>query len=396
MKQTVKKSDYELYTMNIPLSLRGKKKSSFITKELEKIHPCFSQQCCYDSKLRMKKGKFNSIVAVMDRVKLLEYKGKSKKGISLEGVQNVKFFEERKNFLLFGLIFFAFFLVLIFFNMPKKRITEIVENQTVLQNNIPLNEEILLSSYDWIEKIFFDVNEQMGVIGNFSFCIEPNALDDLNMKMSMEMKNVFPEKISEDLQNVIKDSLSTVSFQSEKPEFNLNLNLNCSAPKSGLKLTFDQMAEIRNCINQDCEILSEDLNENSFNLNVVDKNFCDLFVRLGKIQKDNNLQITKLNIVKGNLSHLISVAFYSCENEINKTELSLFGDFWNLFCEKSKSEKTVSTNKIKSIAPEKKIIEPVVQKNQNYGEKIGGVITKDGRKISYYRGADGKIKGVEE
>ena len=32
----------------------------------------------------------------------------------------------------------------------------------------------------------------------------------------------------------------------------------------------------------------------------------------------------------------------------------------------------------------------------NRAEKIGGIVTKDGRKISYYRLQDGKIRSVEE
>ena len=41
----VKKSDYENYSINLPFKfLLGKRRKKFIFKELEKLHPCFSDE----------------------------------------------------------------------------------------------------------------------------------------------------------------------------------------------------------------------------------------------------------------------------------------------------------------------------------------------------------------
>ena len=89
----VNKNDYELYLMNVPLTLFGKKRRQFIKRELEKVHPCFSEQFSFDSKRCIRKGKIQTLIAVMDKVKVLEYKRNKAAGLHLEGVKTAALFE---------------------------------------------------------------------------------------------------------------------------------------------------------------------------------------------------------------------------------------------------------------------------------------------------------------
>ena len=82
----VRKNDYELYLMNIPWTLLGKKRKQYIRRELEKVHPCFGEQYSFDSKTCIRKGKIQTLIAVMDKVKILEYRKNKRSGLHLEGV----------------------------------------------------------------------------------------------------------------------------------------------------------------------------------------------------------------------------------------------------------------------------------------------------------------------
>ena len=76
MKKTlVRTCDYDFYTMRLPFSvIRNRKRSVFVRRELEKRHPQFSEKCCADTKFRIRRGKLTAEVAVMDTLRLAEYR----------------------------------------------------------------------------------------------------------------------------------------------------------------------------------------------------------------------------------------------------------------------------------------------------------------------------------
>ncbi len=74
----LKDFDYEKYQLVLPYRfLFGRKRQRFIYSELEKMHPCFSSEFCFDSNMRKvsKKG-FVSDVMVIHKNKLAEYEAK--------------------------------------------------------------------------------------------------------------------------------------------------------------------------------------------------------------------------------------------------------------------------------------------------------------------------------
>lgn len=74
-KTLVRRHDYDFYTVRLPFSMiRKRERSLFVRRELEKRHPRFSEKCCTDTKWALRKGKLTAEVAVMDRVRLAQYK----------------------------------------------------------------------------------------------------------------------------------------------------------------------------------------------------------------------------------------------------------------------------------------------------------------------------------
>ena len=49
----IKKQDYERYEIVVPFSsLLGRRRKSFFSSELEKRHPCFSDEFAFDSNIK--------------------------------------------------------------------------------------------------------------------------------------------------------------------------------------------------------------------------------------------------------------------------------------------------------------------------------------------------------
>ena len=74
----LRKDDFEKYEVLLPFSAAlGKRRKKYLCSELEKMHPCFSDEFCFDSAVRKigKKG-ISADVLVMSKRKLAEYEGK--------------------------------------------------------------------------------------------------------------------------------------------------------------------------------------------------------------------------------------------------------------------------------------------------------------------------------
>lgn len=76
-KNVIQKKDYERYAVSIPFRvLLSRNRKRFLFGELEKLHPCFSDECSLESKIRLGKRGLVSDVVVMNSLKLSEYKAR--------------------------------------------------------------------------------------------------------------------------------------------------------------------------------------------------------------------------------------------------------------------------------------------------------------------------------
>ena len=71
----VQKEEFDRYFIPLPVScLLGKKSEKYIFSELEKRHPCFSNEFSYDSRLKISKKGFVSDVVVIRKLRLSQYR----------------------------------------------------------------------------------------------------------------------------------------------------------------------------------------------------------------------------------------------------------------------------------------------------------------------------------
>lgn len=73
----IKKADYEKYQLVLPYRfLFGKRRKNYLSAELEKLHPCFSEEYSFDSDFyRLTKKGIAGEVMVIHKYKLAEYEG---------------------------------------------------------------------------------------------------------------------------------------------------------------------------------------------------------------------------------------------------------------------------------------------------------------------------------
>ena len=69
---------YDFYSIPFPVKAVGRiQKNKYICAQLEKLHPCFSDDCCFDSKLRISNRGLQADVVVMQKFRLAEYKSQN-------------------------------------------------------------------------------------------------------------------------------------------------------------------------------------------------------------------------------------------------------------------------------------------------------------------------------
>ena len=135
----LRKEDFDRYIIPLPLSkIAGKSRKKYLFSELEKRHPCFSNEFCFDSKLILGKKGFLSDVIVMNKMKLAGYDRKN--GLMLEkgGVTGRKrcFVPEWKNYIVYGGVAFLLLAGIVVSGIIRKKTSIEVEKPEVTEDRL--------------------------------------------------------------------------------------------------------------------------------------------------------------------------------------------------------------------------------------------------------------------
>ncbi len=377
--KTVCREDYEIYKIPIPIFLRGKKKRSYLIKELEKRHPCFSTLCCFDSRLSLCKGKTFASVAVMDALKLSEYQ---KKNLTLHFQETGRkfFFVNKKRavclffiFLVFACI--SFFVLQKLFNSFSYN--KIGEEICHIENNVN-DEESGEENCNMSEMIFYLLNSIKVCNGK----IISGSFESDSGKLIFLVKNCFPENLRENLKqkNFEGDfAVQEISYVENIPVFTLTLSV--GKRKMPQEAYSGNLETIRNAVFNHSGLLIRESNETSQIAGSIPQKEIPLFLK----ELDS---IRKKGIVISNWKIEFFTDKMNFTFEISKSDVENFllvlADFPEIFdlTVPQKSQEIIS----------RKTTLPAIQTK----EKLGSVLTKDGKRIVFYRTAQGKIQEVEE
>ena len=427
----VRKNDYERYSFVVPFGcLFGKKRDKYIFKELEKLHPCFSDDCCFDSKIVFKKRNFFANVLVMDKLKFSEYKYENPRAalrIEEDGKRKVVF--ERKKW---G--WFVEFLVSLFFafcvfgvgtkNVRLRALEDAAANAGVVSVQNVLGGAGAVSSteafaeltrvgfvcVEFVEKIFLLDGAISSFLWECDFGVNGSGEMVLNVgnvfeKLNLMIEGVFPEELSFDKTEVL---INAINYENNRPK----LNVSCSEKvipfetESVSKNDFmKSVSSMRSFLLKNSVILEEGKDSCFYRVQVSFHNCADFFCGVAEIVEREKFVISRFQI---NKSDFFDVQFEILKNKTVAKVPFLEEEFkeekvFNLFrfvgenvfvflgkdfFKDLRGKKNGSD--FARISSEKKEEKKNVIKEKNY-KQIGKVLNEDGSKTVYYKNELGKI-----
>ena len=220
----IKKRDFETYQVLLPFSAAaGKRRKQFLSSELEKLHPCFSDEFAFDSVIKKigKRG-FASEVFVINKKLLAEYERKrrfSGSGFPLEG-RGRHFVNEKVKLSCWTLI--ACFIVACFGiilgiktgrTVQKDEVTFLRETDDKADENWIEEKELLDVSSGLSESFFQTVKEADGKITFFEW-----RLEAYTQKINARLEGLYPEAFGNFSQG------ESVVYEKDLPKMTVFLN----------------------------------------------------------------------------------------------------------------------------------------------------------------------------
>ena len=393
----VKKEDYEIYRIPLPVTnIFPRRKKKYIYEELEKRHPCFSEDFYFYNKNKLlSKGLFSDVV-VMEKSKLAEYKNKSRKGkLLLETNGKLKVFNKKtKNYVL--LLFIIVLIIVFLFSFVNKKSKTESENIDLSFENNQIGINNINKSYNSysdynqknLEKLINTVKNNKGKIT----CLNWN-INLMQEEIFCSLKNIYPEKI----QAIFNEcEIPIVNYREGQPFFDFNIRNSLLLDNQSLQdnnISYECKNIIREYLINKSKIIEENTNPFGIILELdLEKNrklgINDFFTGLDDLIKKYDVYIVGFSL--NNLNQNSNLSSLNCNivfsnNKVLKNEiLQMIDENLDLFFE-PKENNSIQKKIIKNVLPENiDVIE-----NKNF--KIGEIHFKNGKKIEFYRNSEGKI-----
>lgn len=388
-KNIISKKDYDFYTIPLPISVLFKRqKKQYINAQLEKIHPCYSDDFCFKSRMKLEKG-LKTDVVVINKFTLSDYKSRfPRKKLIFEDLKKSYQNFDNKIIPIFS-IFIFLFLVFMFFgfkinSLKKEKITQ--KNIETIKTENPKQENQAEN-----EKEFFNlVSKNNGKIENFSF-----SKQNSYKKFSAKICSVYPEIFNNFGEKL---NISPILYSEKNPSFKIEFfSKNVEDLQTVQKTDFGQKNDVefekflKNfreiLFLENCKLISEDKYNFSFVLSGKNQSF-KIIGKIAAILETNDIGISKINFIVENDE------IYKLELQIEKNLFYKQGFNLNLLKE---NESLFAIYQKKSALQNKKIqnVKTVETKNlqesENLNKKLGEIRKNDGTKIIFYKTQEGKI-----
>lgn len=370
-KLLISKDIYDFYTIPISLGVLFKnQRNSYLITELGKRHPCFSDEYCFDSQLKIKKKQIFENVVVINKFKLSELRANNPgKVISLEEtgksvfrLTKLKLLNNPLLVLAAGvLVSLSIGVVCLGRSIKSKTAETKMQQSAVVENTIT---EIRTNT-NFLEDIFAVVESRKGTIISFDYRNEfPYEM------FAICFNGIFPEDFIA-LGN--RASFSEVSYKNGIPVMEMIYRNRLA--ESSVQREISSIAKnpvVREFLQKNqCEIFGEDNGRFRFY-------FCGnaqlLFSGLADLLNQENVNVAGIRMgLSGSDKYEIELRLTEMESNF---DMSLFAQNIKFF--KGLTEKNAPA----SYAKEKATV--------YWGEKIGEVSYLDGSKLVFYKTPEGK------
>jgi len=417
----IKKGDYERYKIILPFrAITGKRKKQFLCSELEKLHPCFSDECTFDSVFKkIEKGGLSTEVLVMNKLKLAEYERKRSftgLGFLLGGENRSKRFFVNEKIKLTFLLVFGIILISVAGMISGKMTASGLkvsaeEKNDFSKKKVSLEEitnENALNQKSLSETLFEAVAAANGTINNFEWNIE-----GFTENLKLELKGVYPEYLAnvKDLKNEENKQKNLVAvYENEVPLIKLcyrqELDKQSFVADSHNNQTSDSdfNKKIRELLLDSGAVLKEEStspyhiefvynslsNYEKKNKNAPLQQLKKLFEELSKIIAANEKYVTSCSITKSSISDF-RVGLSIGVKPIKVFSLNLISQNIDLFVIKPISD---SPGKLAQVVESMPVL--LTNKKQDssdfFREKLGEIKRSDNTTLIFYKNKDGKIQ----
>lgn len=417
----IRRQDCERYEILIPFSvIARKRKKQFLSSELEKMHPCFSDEFIFDSCLKsIKKRGVNEQVFVMNKYKLAEYEGKRRfpgAGFYIENHENQKkhctghlLFLNIKwkltflSMLSFLLVSAAGIISGIYAEKKNKKLLEAESNKMLAAAGTATNTSAFVSTETLPEGerllqlpeelLFFDsVYKADGKISRFKWKIE-----GYNQSFEAYVKNVFPEELG-------VFAGDTVIYEKGIPQMNIHFSkrLQINEPVSQILSSglgnADFNKAVRNILLDYSAVLKEE-SAPPYHIAFIcktDSELEKLFESLSEIITENKRCLSSFEIWQSGFDELsleLSIENLSFEG----FDLGLISRNLKLFIEDRKELKP-STKSV-SVSVSDFVFEstPDLGTSRNdVQKKLGEIKKTENERVVFYLNPEGKMKSFVE
>ena len=413
-KNLLRESDYEKYQLVLPYRfLFGRRRQRFIYSELEKMHPCFSDEFCFDSNVRKfsRKGLVSDVL-VIHKFTLAEYETRrdaSGNGFFVSFCKHHRFFKDGKVkqlFLVKALIVVCV-LFCVFFSMAgsgfwRKQNTQkeiIAEAEPVSVVEETDNQRFL------IEQLFSGMRRIGGRILVFRW--ECNANYE---SLDAKVKEAFPEDISSlELDDL---NMGAVNYENGAPviQFSVlgrntagNIYSSQSGKGSGAQAVLAGEFYQRNrniLLNYEASLKTEKLAPYELHFICNEKVFRNIILGLAESCTGADMAVSSVSINARDVDGMdgagdfeISIGCAGSAALAGVDSLAVVGENSDIFGEIKKS---VPALPVSNRASEKKKITNSNKTEIPGARKIGEIKNSDGKVIRFYKTSEGKIKKIME
>lgn len=364
--------DYDFYTITVPLKMIFKKRRNrYISSQLQKLHPCFSDDSAFDSYLYLKKDGIKADLVVMQNYKLAEYKAE-KKRIIVEERKHHQFFAGRKNMLAWFVIFFL--LLLFCFSIRS------LHKNDYPQENIEIQKAVspapALQNHFASPELFNLLLELDGKIKELTW-----TCDGYKENLSLTLKGLYPENLADFFPEL---SFSSVKFQDSLPLMTVSMSHNYGQVQAGNSAELSAIKEQLRQLIFDNKIILEQESVNPYG------------IHLAVEQKHKNNLISILDFLQ---QQAICPSLIKINS--NQSRLNLDFEFAQIFLQGQEElyqsiKEILRLFEVQEAGPElsgppPKKDSPVAPVSSPVLKKIGQIIKSDGLIVIYYKDEKGKI-----
>ena len=414
MKQIIQKKDFESYEIILPFyAITGKRRKQYLCSELEKMHPCFSDEFAFDSAVKKigRKGVCADVV-VMNKYCLAEYEDKrrfSGNGFRIDLNPERKSFLAKKRFFVdkkwrTSFLFVTLSVTACLIVAAAGIICGIKAGKKNSEAGSKSDSEMAALGYASSEKagflqnesaaeappeyVFFDAVAKDG--GKVSW-LEWN-IEGFNQKLTASVSGVFPESFEQGVVN-------SVVYENGSPKMKVSYVRGAEKKKAEILIS-DAKAfskNLRNTLQNANTVLIEE-SASPYHIEFLYKaeknaeNWSEdnrasaagqIFQDLSQIISDVQRSVTSVS-VRQTESEQLRIGLSIEAVPVNGFDLNLLSENLDLFIEREKALPAGDGKVTKTV---QKTFQPA-----DFQQKLGELKLKDNSVVIFYKNTEGKIK----